>query len=128
MDNYYYCVGKTKFRPAEERLEGGYDRYASMDDMMDWLHFYTFFLKFGMGRATAASSQEIRAGALEREEALHLIRLYDGEYPKKYLKNCLDYLELTQHEFDAVCDANRPEHLWEKTPDGWKLKQPIWDH
>ena len=58
-DNYYYAVENSDFLPSHERLEGGYDKYASMDDKIDWLHFYTFHTKFGMGRATAASSQEI---------------------------------------------------------------------
>ena len=61
-DNYYYVVKNSNFKPSELRIEGSYDKYASMDDKIDWLHFYTFYIKFGMGRATAATDQEIILG------------------------------------------------------------------
>ena len=53
-----------------------------MDDKIDWLHFYTFYSKFGMGRATAATDQEIRSGIISRDEGTALVKKFDGEFPK----------------------------------------------
>ena len=39
--------------PNPERSEGTYSKYASIDDKIDDLHYYTTFIKFGIGRTTA---------------------------------------------------------------------------
>ncbi len=125
-DNYYYAIKNSNFKPSPFRLEGSHDKYASMDDKIDWLHFYTFYIKFGMGRTTAATDQEIRSGIINREEGIALIKRFDGEFPKKYLKDCLDYMGITKKQFYKVIDKARPNHLWKKKQGVWKLKYPIW--
>ena len=125
-DNYYYAVENSNFLPASKRLEGSYDKYASMDDKIDWLHFYTFYTKFGIGRATAASFQEIRAGVITRDEGIALVKRFDGEFPAQYLKDCLDYLDITEQQFYDITDESRPDHLWKKEHGEWKLRHPIW--
>ena len=97
-----------------------------MDDKIDWLHFYTFYTKFGIGRATAASFQEIRAGVITRDEGIALVKRFDGEFPAQYLKDCLDYLDITEQKFYDITDESRPDHLWKKEHGEWKLRQPIW--
>ena len=126
-DNYYYAIKNSDFKPSSCRLEGSHDKYASMDDKIDWLHFYTFYIKFGMGRATAATDQEIRSGIITRDEGIALIKRFDGEFPKKYLKECLDYMEITNDQFLKITDKARPNHLWTKKHGKWKLKYPIWE-
>ena len=125
-DNYYYAVKNSEFKPSDLRLEGGYDKYASMDDKMDWLHFYTFFIKFGMGRASSATEQEIRSGAITRDEGISLIKRFDGEFPKLYLNDCLKYMNITKKQFNETIDKARPKHLWSKKGNKWQLKNPIW--
>ena len=49
------------------------------------------FLKFGIGRATSDAAHEIRDKHLTREEAVKLVKKYDGEFPKKINQ----FLELT---------------------------------
>ena len=52
------------------------------------------FIKFGIGRATSDSAHEIRDGKISREEAVYLVKKYDGEFPKKYYKIFLEYCRL----------------------------------
>ena len=125
-DNYYYAVENTDFKPNFERLEGSYDKYASMDDKLDWLHFYTFYIKFGMGRTTAATDQEIRSGVITRDEGVKLVKRFDGEFPKQYLKDCLNYMGISKKMFNQVIDKSRPKHLWLKKNGEWFLRHPIW--
>ena len=125
-DNYYYVLENSNFLPAPERLEGGYDKYASFDDKIDWLHFYTYFIKFGMGRATSGTEQEIRAGVIDRNEGISLIKKFDGEFPKKYFQDILDYLDVDEKTFYDVIDRARPDHIWKKENNNWKLRKPIW--
>ena len=66
------------FKAAPERTVGTYSKYNSIDDKLDDLHYYTTFIKFGIGRATSARAHELRDGKISREEAVYLVKKYDG--------------------------------------------------
>ena len=89
---YYYASEKGSFEVSPERNSGTYSKYASLDDKMDDLHWYTTYIKFGIGRASYDASQEIRNKHLTREEGVALVKRFDGEFPDKYflyyLKPC----------------------------------------
>jgi N-acetyl sugar amidotransferase len=123
---YYYSVENTDFQPNFRRTEGSYSKYCSLDDKIDWLHWYTYHTKFGIGRATNDSAQEIRNGDITRAEGIALVKRFDGEYPKIYLNDILNYLKVSKEEFDEIINNARPNHLWNKVNNEWKLKQPIW--
>lgn len=124
---YYYSIENTGFKPNWYRTEGSYSKYSSFDDKIDWLHYYTTYAKFGIGRATYDTSQEIRNGDITRDEGISLIKRFDGEYPKQYLNECLEYLDISKEEFDNIVDSSRPEHLWKKVDGKWELKNKIWE-
>lgn len=126
--NYYYAVENTGFQANPERSEGTYSKYASLDDKMDGIHYFMKFIKFGFARATDDAAMEVRSGHLTREEAVALIRRYDGELPRKYFQECLDYMGITEDQFWDVANRYRMDHIWERTgpgPQDWKLKQQV---
>jgi N-acetyl sugar amidotransferase len=127
QETYYFSVENTGFMPNWHRTEGSYSKYSSLDDKIDWLHYYTTHTKFGLGRATYDSAQEIRNGDITRDEGIALIRRYDGEYPRQYLDACLRYMDLSEEQFHEVIEEARTPHLWRQTSDGWQLRQPIWE-
>ena len=47
-------------------------------------------IKFGMGRATWDAAQEIRTNKITREEGIALVKKYDQEIPKTFLKDILE--------------------------------------
>lgn len=123
---YYYAVEHTGFEANPERTEGTYSKYNSLDDRIDGFHYWTTFVKYGIGRATYDAAQEIRSGHIDRDEAVALVRRFDGEFPKKYYKEILEYLGMDEKEFHATVDKFRSPHLWEKTGAGeWKLKHQV---
>lgn len=124
---FYYVTKNTGFIPNPERTEGTYSKYASLDDKMDGFHYYTSFIKFGLGRTTMDTSQEIRNGLLNRDEGLSLVKKYDGEFPEKYFEEVLDYMGITKKEFWKTIDKFRPKHLWTKKGNSWVLKEKIYD-
>lgn len=79
---YYYAADNTGFQANDERTEGTYSKYSSIDDQIDMFHYYTTLIKFGIGRATYDAAQEIRNGKITREEGVSLVRKYDQEFPK----------------------------------------------
>ena len=101
---YYYAVENTGFEARPFRTQGTYSKYNSIDDKIDDLHYYTTFIKFGLGRATYDASQEIRNKHLTREEGVALVKRFDGEFPDKYFKEVMDYLELRS---GTICSTVR---------------------
>ena len=125
QEAYYYAVKNTGFKARPQRTEGTYSKYNSIDDKIDDLHYYTRFLKFGIGRATDDASQEIRNNHINREEAKLLVKRFDGEFPKKYFNEIMDYLEIRPNQFFKLCDKFRSPHLWKKVGSAWKLRHTV---
>ncbi|OHA15177.1 MAG: LPS biosynthesis protein [Candidatus Taylorbacteria bacterium RIFCSPLOWO2_12_FULL_43_20] len=122
---YYYAVQNAGFEANPARSEGTYSKYSSLDDKTDGFFYYTTYIKFGYGRATQDAAQEIRHGHITREEGVALVNRFDGEFPKKYFKEFLDYIDLSESEFWVKIDEFRDSLLWEKTGQDWKLKYKI---
>lgn len=123
---YYYAVENTGFKPAPERTEGTYSKYSSIDDKIDSFHYYTTYIKFGLGRASYDAAQEIRNGKITREEGIELVKQFDDEFPEKYFKEFLNYINIDKKTFDETIDKNRSPHLWELSGGEWKLKHAVW--
>ena len=124
---FYYATENTGFKPNPDRTEGTYSKYSSIDDKIDPFHYYTTYIKFGLGRASYDAAQEIRNGKINRNEGVGLVQQFDSEFPKKYFNEFLDYIDLSEGEFNNVVDKNRSPHLWGKNPDNsWKMKHAVW--
>lgn len=126
-ENYFYCVEHNGFTCNDDRTEGTYSKYASLDDKLDAFHYYLAYIKFGIGRATSDTAHEIREGKISREEGIELVKQYDGEIPQKYLDVFLEYCDITKDQYEEFVDSWRSEHIWEKSQNAWKLKYPIWE-
>ena len=124
---YYYASEHTGFQANTERTQGSYSKYSGIDDRIDWFHWYTTLIKFGLGRASYDSAQEVRNKKITREEGINLVRKYDDEFPTKYFKYFLEYVDISEKTFYETIDRYRPSHLWEKDDDKWKLKNRIWE-
>jgi len=122
---YYYAVEHTGFEANPERTEGTYSKYASLDDRIDGFHYFTSFVKFGLGRATMDAAQEIRNHKITREEGVALVHRYDGEFPARYFSEVLDYMGITEARFWQLIDAARSPHLWKQEGGEWKLRHAV---
>jgi N-acetyl sugar amidotransferase len=122
---YYYAVENTGFKARPFRTQGTYSKYNSIDDKIDDLHYYTTFIKFGIGRATYDAAQEIRNNHLTREEGVILVDKYDGEFPDRYFKEIMEYIEIIPERFHERCDQCRSPHLWIKKDGEWKLRHTV---
>ena len=123
---YYYAVENTGFKARPFRTQGTYSKYNSIDDKIDDLHYYTTFIKFGIGRATYDASQEIRNKHVTREEGVALVKRFDGEFPDKYFNEIMDYLDINPDYFkNELADKFRSPHLWVKIDGKWKLRHTV---
>ena len=118
-------VENTKFKARPFRTQGTYSKYNSIDDKIDDLHYYTTFIKYGIGRATYDASQEIRNKHIIREEGKALVNRFDGEFPDRYFNDIMNYLEIEPDHFYDLCDQFRSPHLWGKVNGEWKLRHTV---
>ena len=139
---YYYAVEHGGFQPSPERTPGTYSKYNSIDDKIDDLHYWTTYIKFGIGRATYDAAQEIRNEDITREEGVALVQRFDGEWPSRFEDELMQYLsvdprlgesvlkefsepEMTKQSFSSLADKFRSPHLWLNTEVGWQLRHQV---
>lgn len=123
---YYYAVENTGFKARPHRTQGTFSKYSGIDDKIDDLHFYTTYIKFGIGRATYDAAQEIRNRHLTREEGVALVNRFDGEFPDRYFNDVMTYLDMDPDYFHELVDKFRSPHLWGKDENGqWKLRHNV---
>lgn len=122
---YYYAAENTGFQANLERTPGTYSKYSSIDDKIDMFHYFTTLIKFGIGRATYDASQEVRNDKITRDEAVHLVKKYEQEFPDRYYADFLDYVGLTDSAFWETVDRFRSPHLWVKRGDQWDLRHQV---
>lgn len=118
--NYLVAKEHCGLEEAEASNSGTFTNFAQNDQALYALHTYMMYLKFGFGRGTQDAGIEIRRGAMSRDQAVNLVRLYDGHYPEEFLQLYLDYYQMNQQEFDAVLSRWVNRDLFEKVNGRWR--------
>jgi N-acetyl sugar amidotransferase len=118
--NYLVAKEHCGLQEAEGSNAGTFTNFAQNDQALYALHTYVMYLKFGFGRANQDACIEVRRGAMDRQQAVNLVRLYDNEYPVQFLETYLDYFKMTPDEFDAVLDRWANRELFEKRNGRWQ--------
>ncbi|HVK55670.1 MAG TPA: N-acetyl sugar amidotransferase [Burkholderiales bacterium] len=72
---------RDNYQWREDKVEGTYKGYKSVECKMAGVHDYMKFVKRGFGRGTDHASQDVRAGLLTREEGFELAKKHDQERP-----------------------------------------------
>jgi len=135
LSNYDYWDGHQHvelvkelygWRPAATPFERTYRDFSNLDDMHEnGIHDYLKFVKFGYGRGSDHSCKDIRAGRLTREQGIEMVRTYDHVKSRRDLERWLEYVGMTEEEFDATCDTFRDRRVW-RIEDGQWVKDNVW--
>lgn len=122
-----YLVAKQHCGLQESDLtnSGTFTNFAQNDQALYPLHAYLMYLKFGFGRANQDACIEVRRGAMNRDQAINLVNLYDGQYPEEFIEMYLGYYQMTKTEFDQCLDKYANKDLFEKIGDRWLPKFKI---
>ena len=100
------------FEFGDEAFERTYRMASNLDDMHEnGAHDYLKYVKFGYGRCTDHTAKDIRSGVMSRQDALNLVRQYDHVVPRD-IQRWLQYVGMTQTEFDAIADTFRDPRVW----------------
>ncbi len=127
FENYKYLKNKMPTFQTDPlgRTEGTFTDFDSLDDKMDNLYYYMQYIKFGFGRATRDSCRMIQNNQMSRDEAINNARKFDSEFPKRYLKEIFDYLNLKELDFEEIVNKHRNNEIWEIKGNDWKLINKI---
>ena len=119
--NYVTAKEKCGLTESEDSNTGTFTNFAQNDQMLYELHTYLMYLKFGFGRANQDACIEIRRGAMEREQAINLVKLYDGTFPSKFLENYCEYYEMTKEELMSAINKWANKDLFDIDASGMPI-------
>ena len=69
----------------------------------------------------------LEEGALSRDQAINLVKLYDGLFPEQYLELYLDYYQMKKEDFLKVLDSWANKDILEKIDNKWQLRMKLFD-
>ncbi len=119
-------IDRYGFEVAEQPFDRTYRRMSNLDDMHEnGVHDYLKYIKFGYGRCSDHVSKDIRAGVMNRDDGIELVRKYDHVKPRD-LERWLGYVGMSENEFDQIADTFRDKRVWYRENGQWK-KQNLWD-
>lgn len=122
-----FVINNFGFKISPEPFERTYRRMSNLDDMHEnGIHDYLKFIKWGYGRASDHASKDIRLGIMTREEGIEKVKKHD-HIKSKDLYRWLKYVDMTEEEFDGVCDTFRDPKVWWQDEYGNWIKDNIWD-
>ena len=126
LENYQYI---EKIMPnfqtdPKGRTGGTFTNFDSLDDKIDNLYYYMQYIKFGFGRATRDACRMIQNDQMSRMKGLELARQYDNEFPSTHFKETLNYLEISEADFESIVNLHRNQEVWFEGDSGWELRHP----
>ena len=128
QSNYYLATQRFGFEANPDgRSEGTHSKYASLDDKTDGLHYFMGYIKFGIGRCTSDAAHEVRDGDITRDEAVALVKRYDGEVPLKSLTVTQEYLGMENNHFWQAVNRFRNERIWKRDNALYETRKNVYD-
>jgi N-acetyl sugar amidotransferase len=116
--NYLVAKEQCGLKETDDTNEGTFTNFAQNDQALYGLHAYLMYLKFGFGRATQDAGIEIRRGAMSRDQALNLVRMYDGKFPEEHRETYLEYFQIDEQDFFSILKKFTNQDLFEVTTSG----------
>ena len=109
---------------ADPAQTGNLETYDALD--CDFLSVNQMIkrVKFGFGKVSEQCSAAIRLGQMTREDAIALIRDYDGKCAQRYVDAFCRYCGIPEDEFWEIVERCRSHDVWEPDGNDWKLRLP----
>lgn len=112
---------KHGFRSRPENFDGEsigtYVRYFQLDGDLTQVNQLLKHVKFGFGQCMDHACYDLREGRITRNEAIELVKKYDGKCSEAYIEKFCDYIGISQEEFWSVAEKFRGT-MWKKDEKG----------
>lgn len=122
-----YLIAKDYMGLEEQNNQntGTYTNFAQNDTTLYDLHTFLMYIKFGFGRCTQDVGIDIRRGAMNREQGIQLVKMYDNHFPEEFLEEYLEYYEISKEKFTNVLDKHTNKDLFDRDGLRWIPKFSI---
>jgi len=102
----FSCANGLDIRTSSVADTGDPAGVSALDE--DWvtLNQMIKYYKFGFGKVTDYVNEDIRLKRIEREEAIPVVRKYDGACSNYYIKSFCEYIEISVDQFWDHVKAN----------------------
>jgi len=104
---------------------GTYVPFFQLDTDLTQVNQLLKYIKFGFGQCMDHACYDIREGKISREEAIELVRKYDGRCAENFIIKFCNYIGVTVDEFWCVANFFRGP-MWKKDQNG-KWYNTYWD-
>ena len=108
-----------RWRPENFDREaiGTYLPYFQLDGDLTQVNQLLKYIKFGFGQCMDHVCYDLRDGLLTRDEAIELVKKYDGKCSEVYIEKFCNYIGISQKEFWSVVEKFRGP-MWKKDEKG----------
>jgi len=114
--------GLIKRDETPEKI-GDYFGVTALDEEFKVVNQMIKYIKHGYGSVTDQMCVAINQGVKNRDEAIEIVKKYDGKCDQHYIDLFCNYVDITHEKFWEVVESYRGLHCWEKDDQGqWKLK------
>ena len=104
---------------------GTYALYAQLDSDLVQVNQMLKYIKFGFGQCMDHACYDLRDSRITRDEAIELVRKYDGKCAEHYIVEFCNYIGITLEEFWRVANQFRGP-MWVKDEQG-NWHNTYWD-
>ncbi len=126
LEQVKFLTREKKFSIINSRRARTFSNFHKIDDHANDVHDYLKYLKFGYGRATDHTSEEIRNHRMDRKTAVQIVKIYDDKEPKS-LNHYLKYLELSRSTFFSIVNNMRDKKIWNNKKGKWTVKSAVFN-
>jgi len=96
---------------------GTYLPYFQLDGDLTQVNQLLKYIKFGFGQCLDHVCYDLREGRITRDEAIELVKKYDGKCSEVYIEKFCSYIGISQKEFWRVTEKFRGS-MWKKDQKG----------
>lgn len=135
----YYIKDFTRFKNAEFSINlglairdeppeetGEVYKFEALDEDFVVINQTLKYFKFGFGKATDQVSEAVRLGMMTRQEAIELVKKYDGNCADRFVRRFCNYIGVSEKKFWEIAELYRDKDIWEKDKEGnFRIKIPL---
>lgn len=110
---------KTRPQNFDPNSIGTYVSYSQLDSDLIQVNQLLKYIKFGFGQCMDHVCYDLRDGRITREEAIDLVKKYDGKCSTEYILKFCNYIDITIEEFWRVVDKFRGPMWIKDKHDAW---------
>lgn len=135
----YYIKDFTRFKNAEFAIKRGLEirkdppedigdiyGFGALDENFVVVNQMLKYLKLGFGQVTDQTAEAVRLKMMTRDEAIKLVKKYDGKCANRFIKKFCNYLGISEKKFWRVAESYRNKEIFKKGKNSqWELKAQL---